>query len=39
MSAFYDKKNSEALMACLKKAGFDAYMKYELKKKPRFQGY
>jgi hypothetical protein len=29
MSVFYDKKNAEALMACLKKTGFDDYMKYE----------
>ena len=29
VGAFNDKKNAEALMARLKKAGFDAYMKYD----------
>jgi cell division septation protein DedD len=29
VGAFSEKKNAEALMARLKKAGFDAYMKYD----------
>jgi cell division septation protein DedD len=29
VGAFSDKKNAEALMTRLKKAGFDAYMKYD----------
>ena len=29
VGAFGDKKNADALMARLKKAGFDAYMKYD----------
>jgi cell division septation protein DedD len=29
VGAFSDKKNAEALMVRLKKAGFDPYMKYE----------
>jgi len=29
VGAFNDKKNSEALIARLKEAGFDAYLKYE----------